>query len=275
VVPKRRSGLAGAVVTALVAISAVQVWEIVALLHRADFAARLQAHPTTISLGAARAADRQVRLSAEFGLVGLAVTGILFIIWLHQIVTDLHRLRPGRMRYGPGWAIGGWFVPFLNLARPKQVVDDAWRSSAPPGRYEPGHPMLRNLWWFTYLVQGVVFLVVRDIGAGNGSAASGLAGQDRTSACGYGISIIAAVLAILVVRALTDRVAQVPAHVHPGAPPTGTRFNPPPGWPAAPPGWTPPLGWAPDPAWPPAPADWQFWTAPPDWNVDPPGALIS
>ena len=36
------------------------------------------------------------------------------------------------------------------------------------------------------------------------------------------------------------------------------RFNPPPGWPPAPEGWVPPLGWTPDPSWPPAPAGWTF-----------------
>lgn len=37
------------------------------------------------------------------------------------------------------------------------------------------------------------------------------------------------------------------------------RFNPPPGWPPHPPGWTPPPGWMPDPSWPPPPPGWQFW----------------
>jgi membrane protease YdiL (CAAX protease family) len=41
-------------------------------------------------------------------------------------------------------------------------------------------------------------------------------------------------------------------------------WQPPPGWPEAPPGWRPPAGWAPPPEWPPAPAGWQFWgPAPP------------
>lgn len=37
------------------------------------------------------------------------------------------------------------------------------------------------------------------------------------------------------------------------------RFNPPPGWPAPPPGWIPPPGWAPPPYLPPAPPGWQWW----------------
>lgn len=34
------------------------------------------------------------------------------------------------------------------------------------------------------------------------------------------------------------------------------RFNPAPGWPAAPEGWLPPAGWRPDPSWPAAPPGW-------------------
>ena len=36
-------------------------------------------------------------------------------------------------------------------------------------------------------------------------------------------------------------------------------FNPPPGWPKPPRGWTPPNGWKPDPAWPAPPPGWQLW----------------
>ncbi len=37
------------------------------------------------------------------------------------------------------------------------------------------------------------------------------------------------------------------------------RFNPPPGWPKPPAGWTPPRGWSPDPSWPSPPVGWELW----------------
>lgn len=37
------------------------------------------------------------------------------------------------------------------------------------------------------------------------------------------------------------------------------RFNPPPGWPRPPAGWTPPHGWNPDPSWPAPPDGWELW----------------
>jgi Domain of unknown function (DUF4190)/Septum formation len=39
----------------------------------------------------------------------------------------------------------------------------------------------------------------------------------------------------------------------------GLRYNPPPGWPPAPEGFSPGPGWQPDPSWPPAPPGWQLW----------------
>jgi hypothetical protein len=41
------------------------------------------------------------------------------------------------------------------------------------------------------------------------------------------------------------------------------RFNPPPNWPPAPPGWTPPPGWQPDRSWPPLPPGWPLWVPEP------------
>jgi hypothetical protein len=39
----------------------------------------------------------------------------------------------------------------------------------------------------------------------------------------------------------------------------GYRFNPPPNWPAPPPGWVPSPGWQPSPEWPAPPRGWQLW----------------
>lgn len=47
------------------------------------------------------------------------------------------------------------------------------------------------------------------------------------------------------------------------------RFNPPPGWPTPPEGWTPPPGWNPDPAWPAPPPGWHLFV--PDDGSQPDG----
>ena len=44
---------------------------------------------------------------------------------------------------------------------------------------------------------------------------------------------------------------------------TEHRFNPAPGWPPTPKGWTPPPGWTPPADWPAAPDGWQWWAPAP------------
>lgn len=42
-------------------------------------------------------------------------------------------------------------------------------------------------------------------------------------------------------------------------------FNPPPQWPAPPPGWAPTWDWTPDPSWAELPPGWQLWIPDPAW----------
>ncbi|MEU8802438.1 DUF4041 domain-containing protein [Spirillospora sp. NPDC048819] len=62
--------------------------------------------------------------------------------------------------------------------------------------------------------------------------------------------------------------AAVPTGPHP----VGWRYNPPPSWPAPPPGWRPPPGWMPDASWPPPPPGWQFWSPGPVQTTPPESA---
>lgn len=53
------------------------------------------------------------------------------------------------------------------------------------------------------------------------------------------------------------------------------RYNPPPNWPAPPPGWTPRPGWEPSPEWGPEPPGWPLWVDEPPLSAatyDPPPA---
>ena len=51
--------------------------------------------------------------------VFLVTLAVLFIRWLRRAFRNTDVLWPGVRRHGHGWATGAWFVPFLNLWRPK------------------------------------------------------------------------------------------------------------------------------------------------------------
>ena len=91
-------------------------------------------------------------------VAAMVVTGIGFMAWMRRLLLNLKPLG-GWSRWTPGWAIGGWFVPILNLIRPKQVMDDIWRGSDPDDpdagvqpKSAKVDPLLR--WWWAFWLAG-------------------------------------------------------------------------------------------------------------------------
>jgi hypothetical protein len=169
------------------------------------------------------AEDELVERDAEvgvliFGGIVAAVQGglwiavvVLWIIWFHRAYTNLRPLGVPELRFGTGWAIGAWFVPVLNLWRPKQIANDIWRGSDPEAGAQMGSgwrekdvPAVFQWWWAAFLVsQWVGNVAVR--AAFRAESAPELA----NAAVAYGISdafdALAAVLALTVVSRTTDR----------------------------------------------------------------------
>jgi hypothetical protein len=56
---------------------------------------------------------------------------VLFLVWFSRIDSTVRATGAVELRHSHGWAVGSWLVPFLNLVRPKQMVDDAWRAAPP------------------------------------------------------------------------------------------------------------------------------------------------
>lgn len=59
------------------------------------------------------------------------ITAVLFLMWLHRAYRNLPTLGARHLKYSPGWAVGGFFVPILSLVRPFQVVRKIWQASDP------------------------------------------------------------------------------------------------------------------------------------------------
>jgi len=111
-------------------------------------------------------------------VVSLAVIGVflatavLFLAWVYRAHKNLKALGATDLKYSPGWAIGGFFVPFLNLVRPYQVVTEIWNASASQRRSPLGGAWKQEesswfigLWWSAWLLAGVfdslgVFMVI-------------------------------------------------------------------------------------------------------------------
>lgn len=145
------------------------------------------------------------------GLQSFAVLGtvVLWLIWFRRAYHNVERLAPGGTRFGHGWAIGAWFVPFLNLWRPKQIANDIYRSGATdtaagiPFRERGVDPWL-HVWWGLWILTSVLGRV----GLGNVFGAETLKQQRDSDAATIGsdaTSVLAGMAAFYVVLTLTRR----------------------------------------------------------------------
>jgi len=75
----------------------------------------------SITMAEATANDARQRLIGVFEIVLLIGAAVTFLVWFHRVDKNLSALGGRDLKYTPGWAMGGFFVPFLNLVRPSQV----------------------------------------------------------------------------------------------------------------------------------------------------------
>lgn len=151
------------------------------------------------------------------------VVAIPFIAWLRRAYRNLGALGIRRLRFKTGWAIAGWLVPFVWFARPKSIVNDTWRASDPAlerDLYRPPEgapvPSLVNWWWGLYVTAGVLYPKV-DIGDRLESSIGWAIFDLRRTLLADAITVVAGILAILMVRRLTLRQEQRRARVAAGA----------------------------------------------------------
>jgi hypothetical protein len=144
------------------------------------------------------------------GLVGLA-TFVLLIIWLYRAAKNNEALGRQNPRLGPGWAIGGWFIPIAWWVIPFIVLDDVWRGSDPS--IPRGDPNWRRsstmgaIW--AWLVTAVIFTIPSVVASSTGDVRADepekVRRDDILRIIGAVGAIVAAALAIVVTRRIAAR----------------------------------------------------------------------
>lgn len=264
------TGLSTAVMILVGLTGASSIFLAIALFHRAS----LLNDSGILPAGDADDANNRVAVATAFFFLLLVAAGVLWIIWQFRYASNALALR-GSLGLLPGWAIGGWFIPFGNYVLPQLQLYQAAKASDPA--VPPGQPAASGTappilvsWWVLYDLGWVLFGVATSIRPENSLIDPDKFQQaDRLSGVSAVLFVVAAVVAIFMVRTLTDRqtraMAATPA-AHGGyqppysAPPMG--FQPPPPYQPPPPAYQPPPPqWQPPPAQqpPPPPAPPQQW----------------
>ena len=94
--------------------------------------------------------------------VAITLAAVTFLMWLYRAVENARVVGNRRLRTTPAMAVLCWFVPFLNLVRPYQVVKSLYRASEPsnstvnsnlPGDWIQRLPTILPLWWAIWIIQ--------------------------------------------------------------------------------------------------------------------------
>jgi hypothetical protein len=161
--------------------------------------------------------DRQ----AAIGVAALAIfiiNAIFFLMWIRRAYKNLQALGARHLQYSRGGAVGGWFVPFLNLIRPLQVVTEMRKASDPrvmdegSWRNAPLSLLIPSLWALWLIVGFVGWFLVR-LAFREAETTSELLTESWALLISDAVDIPAAILAIFVVRDIDARQEEKHRHL--------------------------------------------------------------
>jgi hypothetical protein len=228
--PNRIGSLGKWLVGVLVLVILTDVFTAFSDLDQMDLFSRL-GEGEDVSFEEATQSDDRAALSSGAQFLAVIAAAIVWIVWFRRAYINVPRISEGQLRFGRGWATGSWFVPFLNLVRPKQIMNDIWRAgdtAAPAGVPFDDRPVagLIHLWWAAWLVitfldniAGRLLFRAETVPDQHGAAKLALA-SDLADAAG-------AVLAIFVVRAVSRRYEARRQQVTESPPGPSASFAPP------------------------------------------------
>lgn len=100
-----------------------------------------------------------LRISEVAALPMLAMLLICYVVvgmWIYRASANAHAISD-EMTISPGWAIGWYFVPIMNLFRPFQAMREIWMASHFKGNWhgEPA-PAILGWWWGLWLASNIL-----------------------------------------------------------------------------------------------------------------------
>lgn len=166
---------------------------------------KMEAQEVALLERAQRAAWILIAVSALFAL-GIAIPLIVFwCIWTHRAARNAQSFG-ARLSISPGWAVGWYFIPIVQLWKPLVALSEVWANSDPSERDRDSvRPVLRApvptlllVWWIVWRVGWLLSSIAEPTGSAT----------DVTTFLPLCVDIVAIALAVRVVRALSARQEQ-------------------------------------------------------------------
>ena len=167
-------------------------------------------HGAALTTAEASANDARERLIGRLSLLLFIGSGICWLMWQHRAYANLRLIGSGDTEYTPGWSVGYWFIPLVNLLRPYQITSEIYRRSELQNGRDPigglSGPPLIGAWWFVYIAWGATFRFYTIMGR-DAKTLPTLISATNIELTAHVVGLVAAILAIQVIRSI-DRFQQ-------------------------------------------------------------------
>ncbi|HMF15890.1 MAG TPA: DUF4328 domain-containing protein [Gemmataceae bacterium] len=153
-----------------------------------------------------RSAQTLDSLHSLCGIVEIAVgiaMAVVFLMWIYSAYANLQTLGTHRLQYSPGWAVGYFFIPILNLFRPIQVVQEIWRQSDPQNR--DSNSAMAGFWWACWLINGILGQISFRLALKTDATLDEIRAALNIGIASGFFYIIAGILLILLIRGIMQR----------------------------------------------------------------------
>jgi heme/copper-type cytochrome/quinol oxidase subunit 2 len=159
---------------------------------------------------AAGANDLRVTVLAVASFVVLICSIVFFILWFRRAYNNLSLTNKVYLDHSEGWAAGAWFVPFLNLVRPYQIMVEIWNKTQEATSnllsYKPG--TLVGWWWAIYILSNVINNITTRI-INDNSSIDGLTYSTYAQIITNGIEVISIVVTMVMVKKAAELEAKL------------------------------------------------------------------
>ncbi|TLX72865.1 DUF4328 domain-containing protein [Labilibacter sediminis] len=118
-----------------------------------------------ITMDEATANDGRVQFISLVYLLVFIASGITFIMWFRRAYFNLGQ-KVNHLSQTDGWAAGAWFVPFINLYRPYQMMKELYietkeylikTGATVSEKFTTGS---LGIWWTLWIISGIIGQVV-------------------------------------------------------------------------------------------------------------------
>lgn len=206
---------------------------VVALLATGIAVDALGASATALKLATGNVSDPRSEELTVYDFIDLGVglvqiliyfsTVVAFCVWLYRVHKNLIPLGHPKhsLQHSAGWAVGSFFVPFVNLVVPYRALKEVWVKSDPSvtadnfvPSYEPSPPTIFPAWWTFWLFSNFANNIALRLHL-RAETIPAVTAATYFDLLGDILSVPAAIFAIAVVRSIDRRQEERSRQVYP------------------------------------------------------------